>query len=191
MDDFTFPTTASPELAAEPLRLHRRLLHFAASPLWFPSSAPPEFMDDREEEEGNSKMAETSELLRGGDGDGEEEKMDMLWEDFNEELQQQVVKRVGSCPMEAAAEGMEVCSPGESASDAESEPAVMRRGGGGGGGCAPALMMRATSRAGGTGHYRRTTSWVLLMKIFRRLFVIEKTISASGRHGRPPPPPRR
>ncbi|KAF0893141.1 hypothetical protein E2562_023175 [Oryza meyeriana var. granulata] len=116
----------------------------------------------------------------GGGGADEEEKMDLLWENFNEELQQALHQRVGSCRRAdaraaAGAAGMEL-SP--ESSDAESESAAALRGHFG---CAP-MMLRPSSRAGG---YRRTTSWVLLMKIFRRLFVIEKTIaSASGRHGR-------
>uniref|UniRef100_A0A0E0P9F5 Uncharacterized protein n=1 Tax=Oryza rufipogon TaxID=4529 RepID=A0A0E0P9F5_ORYRU len=284
MDDFTFPitaaaaaaaadTAAAAAAAAEPLRLHhhhhhhrrRGRLHFAASPLWFPSScpvaaAPPDvpvaddadtadaavasavkdvdvvvFVRDamegkeqeqedeegggggqeeatsdagrREEEEGKKEeeataaAAATGELSRGdGDEDGgdhggggaardKEEKMDQLWENFNEELRQALHQRVGSCPRAdaraAAAAGMEL-SP--ETSDAESEPAAaaaLR----GHIGCAP--MLRPSSRAGAGGYRRTATSWVLLMKIFRRLFVIEKTISsssaaaasASGRHG--------
>uniref|UniRef100_A0A0D9ZL04 Uncharacterized protein n=1 Tax=Oryza glumipatula TaxID=40148 RepID=A0A0D9ZL04_9ORYZ len=270
MDDFTFPTTAAAAAAAdtaaaaaaEPLRLHhhhhrrRGRLHFAASPLWFPSScpvaaAPPdvpvadddaaavasavkdvdvvvvrdamvgkeqeqedeeeggggggggeeEAMSDagrrREEEATTAAAAGTGELSRGdvdggggGAGRDAEEKMDLLWENFNEELHHQALhQRVGSCPRAdaraaAAAAGMMELSP--ETSDAESEPAAaaaLR----GHVGCAP--MLRPSSRAGAGGYRRTATSWVLLMKIFRRLFVIEKTISssaaasASGRHG--------
>ncbi|XP_040379383.1 uncharacterized protein LOC121054244 [Oryza brachyantha] len=162
--------------------------------------AMSEWSDEGRPEEVKAEAETAREFSRGGGddddggdgGDGgadkdeeEEEKMDLLWEDFNEELQQALHQRVGSCPRAdaraaAAAAGLEL-SP--ESSDAESEPAatptaVLRLRGHVG--CAP-MMLRPSSRAGG---YRRATSWVLLMKIFRRLFVIEKTVSsASGRHG--------
>ncbi|KAG8064560.1 hypothetical protein GUJ93_ZPchr0004g39750 [Zizania palustris] len=184
--------------------------HFTASPLWFPSSCPVAAAapvavaskdvvqvvmaadDDDGEEEGREptsvdagsrreeERAEATEFFRGGAGGGgaaaadDEEKMDLLWEDFNEELAAVQGHRVGSFPRSEAvarAAGLEL-----SESDTESEPPP-------GHGCAPMLL--ASSRAGATGHYRRTSSWLLLMKIFKRLFVIEKTISSSSRHFRP------
>jgi hypothetical protein len=100
----------------------------------------------------------------GGDAT-EEDRMDLLWEDFNEEL-----ARAGSCCCRAAAGG----GPWP-ASDSESEPAAAR-------GCAPVL--RPSSRAGAVRHCRRRAgTWALLMRIFRRLFVVEKTVvSRRQRH---------
>uniref|UniRef100_A0ACD5UY62 Uncharacterized protein n=1 Tax=Avena sativa TaxID=4498 RepID=A0ACD5UY62_AVESA len=195
MDDFTFPATAvAAEPAADTLCLHhhhhRRLPfpHFASSPLWFPDAgvhvAPTPAAtvsrgtvdDDMEEQEATSSDAgrrSAAERGRGGGGEEDddeavdvlrgsgavlgEEKMDMLWENFNEELE--ALRRAGS--YSKAAE-----------SDTESEAEEER-----GRGCAPVL--RASSRAGGTGRYYRRTggSWVLLMRIFKRLFVVEKTVS--------------
>ncbi|KAL5213611.1 hypothetical protein ABZP36_002763 [Zizania latifolia] len=141
---------------------------------WEPTSADAGSRREEEEEEGR---ADATELLRGGAAAADdEEKMDLLWENFNEELAVQR-HRVGSFPRSEAAApaaGLEL-----SESDTESEPAALLRGHG----CAPMLL--ASSRAGATGHYRRTSSWLLLMKIFKRLFVIEKTISSSSRHFRP------
>lgn len=211
MDDFTFPATAAPaESSSSPAdtlclhhHRHHSLLpfpHFANSPLWFPvdaavAVAPPPLMtsrteDDMEEEEEQEPAwadAEGGEGERGAGGEalddikrgfvrggveGDQEKMDMLWENFNEELE--ALRR---CSKQKAA----AC---EVESDTESEER--------GRGCAPMPMLQASSRAGGTGqYYRRASSWVLLMRIFRRLFVVEKTFSssasssASARHRQP------
>jgi hypothetical protein len=192
MEDFTFPATAT---AAEPVDTlclhhhhHRRLPfpHFASSPLWFPDAgvrvAPTPVDaesrrtvdDDMEEQAATSSDAEKGgreeyydeevNVWRGSGAGAGEEKMDMLWENFNEELE--ALRRAGSYSKAAACE----------LSDTESEAAERGRG------CAP--MLRASSRAGGTGQYYRRTggSWVLLMRIFKRLFVVEKTISAASRH---------
>ncbi|KAG8082066.1 hypothetical protein GUJ93_ZPchr0014g47129 [Zizania palustris] len=185
MDYLTFPTTAAAD-TAEALRLRRR--PFPASPPWFPSLFPvaaapvtveSKDVDDEEleptsdagsrQEEGEEGKAEAAELSSGGAAD-EEEKMDLLWENFNEELALHGRHHVGSCPRSsAAAAGKEL-----------PEPAVLLRGHA----CTP--MLRASSRAAGTAqYYRRTSSWVLLIKIFRRLFVIEKTISSASRHAMP------
>lgn len=87
-----------------------------------------------------------------------EDRMDLLWEDFNEELAR------GLWPESS-----------DYSSDAESEPAAAR-------GCAPVL--RPSSRAGAVRHCRRRAgTWALLMRIFRRLFVVEKTVvSRRQRH---------
>ncbi|KAL5216767.1 hypothetical protein ABZP36_008168 [Zizania latifolia] len=203
MDYLTFPTTAAAADTAEALRLRHR--PFPASPPWFPSFCPVAAApvaaaskdvvqvamagdhDDEEEveptsdagsrreEEGEEGKAEAAEPLPGGAAAGggaadDEEKMDLLWENFNEELALHGRHRVGSCPRSgAAAAGLEL-----------PEPAVLLRRHG----CAP--MLRASSRAAGTAqYYRRTSSWVLLIKIFRRLFVIEKTISSASRRAMP------
>jgi hypothetical protein len=201
MDDFTFPATATAAEPADTLLLHhhhpRRLPfpHFASSPLWFPDAgvrvAPTPVAvvsrrtvdDDMEEQEATSSDAgrrsdaergggeededdEVVDVLRGAVGGAGEEKMDMLWENFNEELE--ALRHTGPCSK--AAWGLQELS------DTESEAAERGRG------CAP--MLRASSRAGATGQYYRRTggSWVLLMRIFKRLFVVEKTVSAASRH---------
>uniref|UniRef100_A0ACD5UQN9 Uncharacterized protein n=1 Tax=Avena sativa TaxID=4498 RepID=A0ACD5UQN9_AVESA len=203
MDDFTFPATA---VAAEPADTlcvhhhhHRRLPfpHFASSPLWFPDPgvcvAPTPAPStgsrgtvgaDMEEQEATSSDAgrrsaaerggrgeddddEAVDVLRGSGAGLGEEKMDMLWENFNEELE--ALRRTGSYSKAAAAAA--ACELSDTDSEAEER----------GRGCAPVL--RASSRAGGTGQYYRRTggSWVLLMRIFKRLFVVEKTVSAASR----------
>ncbi|KAF7001851.1 hypothetical protein CFC21_017432 [Triticum aestivum] len=197
MDDFTFPTTAAAAEHAEPLFLHHhhRLLpfpHFASSPLWFPgdgvavapvaavvSRRTADGMEEQEPTSSDSAAGRRSKGERGGEADEEgavvratgadgEDKMDKLWENFNEELE--ALRRAGSCPKKTAA----ACGLDE-LSDTESEAGERGRG------CAP--MLRASSRAGATGqYYRRSGSWVLLMRIFKRLFVVEKTaVSAAHR----------
>lgn len=92
MDDFSFPTLAvdADSLCQLPFP------HFAASPLWFLSSASEEKAASRsvssadaaggdavrEEDPGSAATSD------GGAADGPpaSEKMDQLWEDFNEEL---------------------------------------------------------------------------------------------------------
>jgi hypothetical protein len=94
-----------------------------------------------------------------------EGRMDLLWEDFffNEEL---LAKR------RAAGGGSGPCYP-QSSDGEESDSAPGR---GALAACFPVL--RPSPRAGGAGHYRRRAgSWVLLMRIFRSLFVIDKTVS--------------
>uniref|UniRef100_A0A0A9HPY4 Uncharacterized protein n=1 Tax=Arundo donax TaxID=35708 RepID=A0A0A9HPY4_ARUDO len=185
LGDFTFPatTTAAATAAAAPepagpgrpaCRL--RLPHFAGAPLWFPPHSPTagdasmvaeeEPLPGAEEPPRPEKAGAGGEAPAPAPADEEvEDRMDLLWEDFNEELALRRRAGRGSC----SRGGLEVSSE----SDAESEPA--------GCGCAP-LVLRPSSRVGGAGQYRRRAgSWVLLMRIFRRLFVIEKTISAAGR----------
>ena len=107
-----------------------------------------------------------------------EDRMDLLWEDFNEELAlaRRRARGRGGGSWRGRGDGqllvLEAAGPWSSPSDAGSEPA-------GRVGCAPVL--RPSSRAaGGARHYRRRAgSWVLLVRIFRRLFVIDKTISVA------------
>ncbi|XP_062185276.1 uncharacterized protein LOC133888903 [Phragmites australis] len=175
MGDFTFPATAAAASTPEPAGpgpvRHRHFPHFAASPLWFLHSPTA----------GHAMADEEPRQEKAGAGGGavhelEEDRMDLLWEDFNEELALRGAG--GSCSraaLAAAGDGLDLSS---SSSCAESEPEPAGRVHVYG--CAPVL--RASSRAGGAGHYRRRTdSWVLLMRIFRRLFVIEKTFSAAAR----------
>ncbi|KAK3144728.1 hypothetical protein QOZ80_4AG0317030 [Eleusine coracana subsp. coracana] len=167
MGDLTFsvPATATatttPSTAAGPAgpRLRRRV-HFrdlVASPdIWFtPPAADGDAMATSEAEPPPSGPEEDK---KKGDKEEEEERMDLLWEDFNEELR--AMRRAGG-PHELQS---------ESSDDGDdSNPAAA--------GCFPVL--RPAARAGGPGHYRRRAgTWVLLMRIFRRLFVVEKTITA-------------
>uniref|UniRef100_A0A0A9C176 Uncharacterized protein n=1 Tax=Arundo donax TaxID=35708 RepID=A0A0A9C176_ARUDO len=173
MGDFTFPATTAaaattaPEPAGPGPRCRLRFPHVAAEPLWFPPS--PTAADAMAEEAEPRPVAAKAGGEAASADEVVEDRMDLLWEDFNEELALRRAGR-GSCSR-AAAGGLEPSSE----SDAESEPAGRAQYG-----CAPVL--RPSSRAGGAGHYRRRAgSWVLLMRIFRRLFVIEKTISAAAR----------
>lgn len=122
------------------------------------------------------------------------ERMDKLWESFNEEL---LLLRRHARSKSAAAAGHPAGGLGPAAdrwylcnyppSDAESEetaassPAERR-----GYGCAP-TMLRASSRAGGAGQFCGSSSsssprggrgaaagWALLLRLFRRLFAVDK-----------------
>ncbi|RCV06801.1 hypothetical protein SETIT_1G192700v2 [Setaria italica] len=122
------------------------------------------------------------------------ERMDKLWESFNEEL---LLLRRHARSKSAAAAGHPAGGLGPAAdrwylcnyppSDAESEetaassPAERR-----GYGCAP-TMLRASSRAGGAGQFCGGSSsssprggrgaaagWALLLRLFRRLFAVDK-----------------
>ncbi|CAN6228168.1 unnamed protein product [Urochloa humidicola] len=212
--DFTFPatTTATPDLPppaaaascpAPPSACRPRPLpRFAAArPPWFPSS-PPSPLSSRAtaavtmpQEEPRPPPPEKS----AGHADAAasaaeaelEERMDMLWEDFNEELSQHAARRRprarprgGSWRDDRgggdglAFEGRPWSEePASLGSDAESEePAAAR-----GVGCGPVLRPSARAAAGARHCRRRAGRWVLLMRIFRRLFVVEKTISAVAR----------
>ncbi|XP_004975664.1 vasodilator-stimulated phosphoprotein-like [Setaria italica] len=117
-----------------------------------------------------------------------EDRMDQLWEDFNEELGQLARARARRRPCGGswrdrrddgllAMEGSRTRTWSEPSpsppSDAESEPAARA-------GCAPVLRPSARAAAGARHCRRRAGTWVLLMRIFRRLFVIEKTISEAA-----------
>ncbi|URE42938.1 hypothetical protein MUK42_14699 [Musa troglodytarum] len=90
MDEFSFPTIAVDQDSLCSLPFPR----FAASPLWFlPSSdaerkisgdGPRSFFSAAGEEEEASKVAGAAAL---------EDSMDMLWEDFNEELRRSFCER--------------------------------------------------------------------------------------------------
>lgn len=100
----------------------------------------------------------------------DEDKMDLLWEDFNEELL--AMRRAGL-------HRHDLSSSDDGEEDSDSAAGRVPPG------CFPVL--RPAARAGLAGHYRRRAgTWVLLMRIFRRLFVIDKTITSSsssaGRH---------
>jgi hypothetical protein len=71
MEEFSFPTIASNQDPPFP--------HFASSPLWF-------FSPTRDRNLKNTAMHTTSTAPRGVEiKKQDEDKMDMLWEDFNEE----------------------------------------------------------------------------------------------------------
>ncbi|CAL5067854.1 unnamed protein product [Urochloa decumbens] len=207
--EFTFPatttTTTTPEqlppatAGPAPLPAACRQLPLprltAARPPWFPPSPPPAVPTRATaavvmpEEEPPENTAGTG---PGGDAAAAsaaaeaelEERMDMLWEDFNEELSSSLAARRrarargGSWRDDRGLEGPSSWSeeePSPAASEAESEPAAARAG------CGPLLRPSARAAAGARHCRRRAGRWVLLMRIFRRLFVVEKTISAVPR----------
>jgi hypothetical protein len=136
------------------------------------------------------------------------ERMDKLWESFNEELlllrrQHARSKSAASAGHPAGgldpADGWYHCNypPSDDAESEETTAAsspVERRGYG----CAP-TMLRASSRAGGAGQFYRGGSprggrrrggrgaaggWALLLRLFRRLFAVDKNPATSSRsHG--------
>ncbi|CAO2035152.1 unnamed protein product [Urochloa humidicola] len=210
--DFTFPatTTATPDLPppaaaascpAPPSACRPRPLpRFAAArPPWFPSSPPPPLSSrataavTMPQEEPRPPPTEKS----AGHADAAaaavaaeaelEERMDMLWEDFNEELSQKAARRRRRARPRGGSwrddrgggivfDGPWSEEPSSPASDAESsEPEAAR-----GVGCGPVLRPSARAAAGARHCRRRAGRWVLLMRIFRRLFVVEKTISAAA-----------
>ncbi|XP_039123885.1 uncharacterized protein LOC120260469 [Dioscorea cayenensis subsp. rotundata] len=97
MDEFSFPT-----IVGEPENPHNPPFpHFATLPVWFvtgaqrPHQSSPETQTDshaRNEEEEEDE----SECLVD-----EEERMDMLWEDFNEELHKDVTREEMSSSSDA------------------------------------------------------------------------------------------
>ncbi|CAD6250701.1 unnamed protein product [Miscanthus lutarioriparius] len=150
------------------------------------------------------------------------ERMDKLWESFNEDL---VLRHRDRARRSKSAAGINIkvsraaaggpddpaddddrwylCnydSPSSGADDDESSdqetsassPAEQRRGYG----CAP-TMLRASSRAGGAGQFCAGSSprarrrrrgrgaaagWALLLRLFRRLFAVDKTAPSSSSH---------
>ncbi|PUZ76077.1 hypothetical protein GQ55_1G261800 [Panicum hallii var. hallii] len=123
------------------------------------------------------------------------ERMDKLWESFNEELL--LLRRPRTKPAADRNKDWYLCSypPSDDADDSEdtsaSSPAERR-----GYGCAP-TMLRASSRAGGAGQFcggsprggrRRgggrgaAAGWALLLRLFRRLFAVDKATTASRTH---------
>ncbi|PAN38209.1 hypothetical protein PAHAL_7G154700 [Panicum hallii] len=183
--DFAFPATTTAAAATTTAPEEIPFPRFAAAlPPRLPPS-PPAAAADAMAEEGPRAPEMKAGAGAGGDDAASaaaaaevEDRMDLLWEDFNEELalaRRRARGRGGS--WRERGEGLLVLEAGpwsepSSPSDAGSEPA-------GRVGCAPVL--RPSSRAaGGARHYRRRAgSWVLLMRIFRRLFVIDKTISVA------------
>ncbi|KAG2651541.1 hypothetical protein PVAP13_1NG288700 [Panicum virgatum] len=145
-------------------------------------------------------MVPTPEPRRAGAADGDDkqraaavadaERMDKLWESFNEEL---LLLRRGRTKSAADRPGGNkdwyLCSyppsdddAGDSEDTSASSPAERR-----GFACAP-TMLRAASRAGGAGQFcgsprggrRRggAAGWALLLRLFRRLFAVDKATTA-------------
>ncbi|RLN09830.1 skin secretory protein xP2-like [Panicum miliaceum] len=122
------------------------------------------------------------------------ERMDKLWESFNEEPL--LLRRGRTKPADRPGGNHKdwyLCSypPSDDAEDSEgtsaSSPAERR-----GYGCAP-TMLRASSRAGGAGQFcggsprggrRRgaAAGWALLLRLFRRLLAVDKATAASRAH---------
>jgi hypothetical protein len=170
-------TTTTPEAAPEPSSLagprlaapRCRRVHFpdlVASPICLPPKSDDHAMEEEAEPPPPPGPGKEMEAVALGEL---EDRMDLLWEDFffNEEL---LAKR------QAAGGGSGPCysesSDGEESDSAPGRDALAA--------CFPVL--RPSARAGGAGHYRRRAgSWVLLMRIFRRLFVIDKTASPRQR----------
>lgn len=86
MEDFSFPTVAQDQ---EPhLHHHLPFPHFTTSPLWFlPSVAPLEISPYSRHRRSLSASGQEPNKAKDLEQDTtDEEKMDMLWENFNEEL---------------------------------------------------------------------------------------------------------
>jgi hypothetical protein len=180
-DDFTFPTVAAPAPATAPapapapeeqhnleeVPLPQRFVGPITSPLW-PFSSSPETKNTPEVDEADAPSTSTR---TGGHAQAvrqhnDEDRMDLLWEDLNDDLKLPQRRRPDS-------------------SDTESEETSA--------GCAPTTMLRASSRAGGAGQFcggssrsgrgGRTTGWALLLRLFERLFAVDKRPpSRSPRH---------
>jgi hypothetical protein len=123
-----------------------------ASPIWLPPSPLPAANEHAAAEGADPSSGPEKET--GAAADVElEDRMDLLWEDFNEELL--AMRRAGG-------------GPGPCSSDGEASDSAPGR----------IPVLRQAARAVGAGHYRRRAgSWVLLVRIFRRFFVIDKTIA--------------
>ena len=183
--DFALPATTTAAAAAATTAAPEEL-PFPRSAAASPPSPPAAAADADSMAEEGPRAPEKWKAGAGGDVDAAaaaaaaaevEDRMDLLWEDFNEELalaRRRARGRGGGSSWRDRGDGLLVleAGPWSSPSDAGSEPA-------GRVGCAPVL--RPSSRAaGGARHYRRRAgSWVLLVRIFRRLFVIDKTISVA------------
>lgn len=125
------------------------------------------------------------------------ERMDKLWESFNEDLLLLRRRRSRTSSSRSHPGPLEwddppvdrwfLCDdylpPWDAESQATSSPAER----GGLYGCAP-TMLRASSRAGGAGQFcttsthsrlRRRGGWALLLRLFRRLFAVDKTPTPS------------
>ena len=172
-DDFTFPTVAAsvPVLAPEEQHDLKEapfpavLVGPITSPLW-PFSSSPKIKTTATVDEEDAPSTSTrigGHALQHDD----EDRMDLLWEGFNDDVKLPRRRRPDS-------------------PDTESDETSTTSG------CAPTTMLRASSRAGGAGQFcssnrsgrgSRTTGWTLLLRLFQRLFAVDnKPPSRSSRH---------
>ncbi|KAJ1279492.1 hypothetical protein BS78_04G161000 [Paspalum vaginatum] len=147
------------------------------------TAAPPSEPDNRDGGGGQAhaeppkqQQQRRSQAEEDDDTVADAERMDKLWESFNEDPDRWFL-----------------CDCSQSTDGAESEegtcasPAARC-----GYGCAPA-MLRASSRAGGAGQFCRrrgsprrrgaAAGWALLLRLFRRLFTVDKTSSSRSPRG--------
>ncbi|KAF0932181.1 hypothetical protein E2562_008712 [Oryza meyeriana var. granulata] len=204
-DDFTFPAPAASAAAVPSSQdglgvgLLWPRLPAASSTLWpfsssSPSATPPPPVHATDDAaaaaaRGNSGQAtavarhdkERMDLLwehgPAAMAPADEERMDLLWEDFNDELLLQL-RRQRAAGTSSADDDDRSSPPPQPPSDEEetSSPAEQRYG------CAP-TMLRASSRAGAVGQFygrrgrgrSRATGWELLLRLFRKLFAVDKS----------------
>ncbi|XP_073003750.1 uncharacterized protein [Typha latifolia] len=165
MDDFSFPTIA---VEHDSSLCQLPFPHFAASPLWFLPSATDSEKTAHERHtpaEESSKIANLSKKDPESDEHGsprvaDEEKMDLLWEDFNEELSCSLKRRIEK---EWRVDAASDASATASESDAERNGMVELR------------CMRTARLI----HHRRP-SLLLLLKVLKKLFLIQKTTSSTS-----------
>ncbi|XP_010912579.1 uncharacterized protein [Elaeis guineensis] len=162
MDEFSFPTIP---VEQEPLCQ----LPF---PLWFVSSIADQETDHHHRRSFSSpeeaaKMADALELASSAlsldDKDqflNDEERMDMLWEDFNEELRRM------SCDRKMDAANGEASS-NSSSTDSRRHGMVDL----------PCIQAFGASTSSSIIHHRRP-SWLLMLKVLKKLFLIQKTGSS-------------
>ncbi|KAG1331169.1 hypothetical protein COCNU_02G011370 [Cocos nucifera] len=167
MDEFSFPTIP---VEQEPLCQ----LPF---PLWFVSSIASQETDHHHRRSFSSpeeaaKIADALELassalrLDGGDRFlSDEERMDMLWEDFNEELRRM------SCDRKVDAANGDASSNSSSMTGSETDS---RRHGMVD---LPCIQAFGASKSGSIIHHRRP-SLLLMLKVLKKLFLIQKTGSS-------------
>ncbi|XP_020106866.1 uncharacterized protein LOC109723067 [Ananas comosus] len=153
MDDFSFPTIQTDQDSLPRLPFP----HYAASPVWFTSSPTAdnpvrrscsfkeEAKRDPEPDTNNLAVCSSGRLIV------DEEKMDMLWEDFNEELIR-VSREMGS----------------EKDSKANSDESVATT---------VDRCEWSASKSGSIIHHRRP-SLLLILKVLKKLFLIQKASSA-------------
>ncbi|XP_040377134.1 uncharacterized protein LOC102720120 [Oryza brachyantha] len=223
-DDFTFPAAAAalPRSCQEDglgLGLLWPRLPSAASTaataaaLWpFSSNSSSSSSGTAEEEDAPAASGGSSGRVaarRGEVGEGEEERMDMLWEheraaageermdllweDFNDELLLQLrrLQRAGSGGAAGTGAPSLADNDGRHSPPPADEEETSSSPGGGLYGCAP-TMLRASSRAGAVGQFyggrgrgggrSRATGWELLLRLFRKLFAVDKSSPPPCQH---------
>lgn len=158
MDEFSFPAVP---VEQEPLRQ----LSF---PLWFISSVANQKTDHhhRRSSASSEEAAEIANALEMATSVlNDEERMDMLWEDFNEEL-----CRISCDPKKDAANG-EASSNSSATNGSETDS---RRHGMVN---LPCIQASAASKSGTIIHHGRP-SLLFMLKVLKKLFLIQKTSSS-------------